>query len=394
MHISFSRRPWRAASALVLAAAALVVPAAGAAPASAQDVTTITSNLSYEDSNKTGPIKFSKVEVWRFAPRTFGIWTWANERTVFTDDKGRINTSFPFVKDAIFALRVFATNSAAQVWPNDFLHAQPFWAEPGHGSQPVHLTSTRPNTQLTFNWHFADDWTPQHFNIAETIRLGRDYAAANRGDSDPLPRADVQPTSVTGSYYNPVNSTVVINSGNAFTDFAILHEYTHFLQDKIGSFPWLPAAHDGCITEDVFHNPVNTADHSWMEAFADWFPHAVSRAFRGEHLEGNVNAAGEGTFDEARLEKGNCGPLPASVTGDEVELFLAASLWDLTDDDTNVEPWDRFAARDRSIFQIFDKELDAAAGVGNPTIMTFRKAWNDRGLGSSLDTVLHADHVL
>ncbi|NHC45324.1 hypothetical protein [Motilibacter aurantiacus] len=395
MQTPFARRAVRVASTLVTAAMAVVVPAVGATPAHAQEVTTVRAHLTYEDTNlQDRPIAFSKVEIWRFAPRTFGIWTWANERTVQTDGKGNLTQSFPFVDDAIYALRVFATNSAVEVWPNDALHTQPFWAEPGQGSSIIELTSTSPNTTLSFDWNFDDDWAPQHYNLAETIRHGRDYATANRGDTDVLPQADVQPTSVTGSYYNPVNSTVVINSSSVFSDQTVLHEYGHFLQDKIGSFPWLPARHNGCLTFDVLGNAVNTAEHAWMEGFANWFAQAVVRARPEAALVGNTSSTGEGTFSASQLETPRCGALPASVTGDEVELFVAASLWDLTDSFGGLgEPADTVSGRDREVFQIMDKELDAQSGGPTPTIRTFRAAWMARGI-FGLEPILKLNHVL
>jgi hypothetical protein len=35
---------------------------------------TATGTFRYQDGNQLRPIAFSKVEIWRFAPRTFGIW--------------------------------------------------------------------------------------------------------------------------------------------------------------------------------------------------------------------------------------------------------------------------------------------------------------------------------
>src|ERR1044071_2703816 len=55
------------------------------------------------------PIKFAKVEIWRFAPRFLGIWGWANDATITTDRDGKISQQMPFVASGvIYGVRVFA----------------------------------------------------------------------------------------------------------------------------------------------------------------------------------------------------------------------------------------------------------------------------------------------
>src|SRR5262245_60521402 len=66
------------------------------------------------------PIRNSKIEVWTFQPRFIGIWTWAKVSDAVTDDEGYFRQNIRVgVTDAIVALRVFATNYAAVVWPNN-----------------------------------------------------------------------------------------------------------------------------------------------------------------------------------------------------------------------------------------------------------------------------------
>jgi hypothetical protein len=235
------------------------------------------------------------------------------------------------------------------VWPNDVVHAEPFRQQPGEpNGAPIQFTATAAGQLMDFSYTFADGWTPQHFNVAETIRRGFDFAVARRDptQSDPIPPVAVQPTSVTGSWYNPIVDTVVINSGSAFDDLVILHEYGHYLEEQIGSFPWIPSTHDGCIATQL--GSINSPEHAWMEGFADWFAHAVSR---NDPLAG---LTGTGSFTVSELETPSCTPGPA---GDEVELFVAGTLWDLTDNAGPGEPADTQSNLETIIFQIMDREL-------------------------------------
>ena len=118
----------------------------------------------------------------------------------------------------VYAVRVLATNYAAVVWPDDPVHAGPFYQEPGQpDNAKIQRTANVNGAVLNFSYDFDDGWTPQHFNLAETVRRGHDFVAARRGDSDVLKRANVQPTSVTptGTFYNPANDTLTINTDQA-----------------------------------------------------------------------------------------------------------------------------------------------------------------------------------
>lgn len=358
---------------------------------------TVTGTFSYSDTAGPRPIAAAKVEVWRFSPGAAGVWTWRPERTVTTDAAGRIATSFPFdSQGVIYALRVFATNYAAVVWPNGAAHTVPFHAEPGAPAAPIHRTVTGGGQTLDFSWTFADGWTPQHYNLAETVRRGFDFATARRhpGETDVIPPVPVQPTSVVGSWFNPPVDTVVINSSSVFQDLIVLHEYAHFLEEQLGSFPWIASVHNGCTAIDgVFRHNINTAEHAWMEGFADWFAQAVVLRDPAAGLVGSASTTGEVATSLATLESPGCGALPAGVTGDEVENLVAGVLWDLTD--TANEPGDGLGGQDLAIFQIMDRELDVAPHAGPwPSINGMRSAWRLRGLdGAGLDAILTLNGV-
>jgi hypothetical protein len=359
----------------------------------------LTGTFRYADTAGLRPIAFANVQVWRFAPHgVFGVWSWGWERTITTDDTGRISTTFPFdVRGAVYALRVYATNYAAVVWPNDAAHLKPFHQEPGEPSgSGIQRAATPAGQVLDFSWDFTDGWTPQHFNLAETVRQGFDFASARRGprESDPIVQANVQPTSVTGSWYNPAADTVVITSGSVFADLLVLHEYAHYLEEQIGSLPWIASTHDGCAARDVFGNDISGPEHAWMEGFADWFAQAVALNNPDAGLTGLGDGRSEGTSSEYALEDPTSTVCPGGLggrTNADVEKFVAGILWDLTDPvGYGAEAADDQANHETTILQIMDRELDVPSHGGpQASINTFRTAWIGRGLGAtSLDGII------
>jgi hypothetical protein len=370
---------------------------------------TVAGSFRYRDSDTdpaTGarrlrPIAHARVEIWRFAPHIGPVWTWAHDETATTDANGSLSVSMPFeTRGIVYALRVTATNYAAKVWPNDALHSVPFHQEPGEpDGMNIHRTANEPGETLDFSYDFTDAWTPQHFNMAEAVRHGFDYASANRdpAETEPIPQVGVQPTSVTGTWYNAPSDTVVINSADVFEDLVVLHEYAHYLEEQLGSLPWNVTLHDGCTTRIIGGAIANSAGHAWMEGFAAYFAHTVDASAPSAALTGSM-----GTFSRGRLEApGSCPPLPAEFTSDEQDIFVAASLWDAFDRPSDFtpassEPADTLERRDREIFQIMDRELDMATSIAGPfpTIFDFSRAWSARGLPvGALDQILTLNNI-
>ena len=179
----------------------------------------------------------------------------------------------------------------------------------------------------------------------------------------------------------------MINSDHVNHDFLILHEYAHYLEERISSFAPVPTVHDGCTTRDVLGNIANSPEHAWMEGFADYFAQAVGRSVPSGTLTGV-----SGTPGTARLESPSCPGLPSTtIPGDAVENYVAGTLWDLLDQPgdpgSQNETHDNLARMDRQIFEIFDRELDVD-GVW-PNITHFRHAWMARGLhGEGLGRIM------
>jgi hypothetical protein len=363
--------------------------------AAAARAETITGGFQYADTGGLRPIAFAKVEIHRFAPR-FCIdipfvgrqctaWSWGLDATTTTDGNGSISVSMPFAASGVvYGVKIFATNYAAEVWPDDVLHTVPFHREPGEPDGAIiNLTASSPTDVLDFSYNFTEPWSAQHYNLAETVRHGFDYANARRdsNETDVVTQADVQPTPLTpggSSWYNPVADTLVINSASTFNDFLILHEYAHFLEAHISSFAWIASDHSNpCIARDGFGNIINSAEHAWMEGFADYLAHSVDLFLPVGTLSGGLS------MSKATLENQPtpCPGLPASFTGDTSELRVAATLWDLLDDPSDpgsgTEVHDLIRDQDVVIFEIVDRELDTFGTW--PTISHFYQAWVGRG---------------
>jgi hypothetical protein len=404
----------------------VMLGALAALTASPAHATTVKGTFQYKDKNPaTGtetirPIAEAKVEIWRFRPRGFfGIWSWGKDATIHTDPNGSITYDMPFAqKGVIYGVRVFATNDAAIVWPNDVLHTVPFHREPGADEGPLyHRTESSPSSVLDFSYTFHG-WSSEHFNIAEVARQGKAYADARRapGETDLIPRANIQPTSVTGSWYNAPFDTVVINSDDVYNDFVILHEYAHYLQERISSLATVPSYHDGCLTRSLTEplKIINSPELAWMEGFADYFAQAVAHSVPRNTLDGRqleLDAAGQpkGPYDWGKYEwaDNGCGHLQGTIPGDRIEKFVAGTLWDLfdkpqdypiladgtSDPRTRGETHDKLDRRDTEIFQIFDRELDVYGTW--PNITHFRRAWMDHCLpAGGLSSIMVRHHIL
>lgn len=352
---------------------------------------TITGTFRYADFDPADsttllrPIQFCKVEVWGFRPRFLGIWGWAKDADTTTDANGVISVPINFDRAGVkYGVRVTAQNYGAVVWPNQFAALAPFWQEPGFpDGAAFQRTVNAPGDVVSFSYDFTDSFTPQHWSLADAVRRGFDYVAARRdpSETDPLRPAGVQPGFFT-TFYNPINQTLEINGIHIWEDFTVLHEYAHFVEHQISHFVAIPTIHDGCTTKDAFGGIVNSAEHAWMEGFAEFFAQAVAAnnppgTFRGR-------AGGFGTFTVSQLEATpwNCPDLPASVPPNAIENVVAGVLWDLFDAQGacfSGEAHDGLAGFDREVIQILDREMDIARP---PTIGDFSAAWFARGLPS------------
>ena len=345
------------------------------------------------------PIQFCKVEIDGYRQRGL-FWTWGLEVTTTTDANGSISVPMNFQEVGVtYRMRVFAENYAALVVPNNLLATGAFWQEPGYPDGAAFIkTVNYPAVVLDFSYNFTDWYTPQHWSLADAVRHGFDYVKAQREPSQalaqPLPQAAVHPGFGGSTFYNPINQTLEINNSHIWEDFTVLHEYGHFVEHHIGSFAPIPAVHDGC-TATLLGNNINSAEHAWMEGFAEFFAQVAAANSPPGSIRGN--AGGAGTFTVSQLENTPwaCPGLPPNVTPNMIENVVAGVLWDLFDAVGNCgtgEAHDGLANFDKQVIQILDKELDFARPFPRgPTIDDFTAAWINRGLpaGPYLDILRH-----
>lgn len=320
-------------------------------------------------------------------------------RDVVTGADGTISVSLPFVAGGEYKAILWAENRAARVpiTGSGLLNGTPFFLEKSD-------VATSVSNPLDLGISVTNLTSALHYNIADTLRLGRDYADAQRDttstdprDQDVIEQVIVRPDSqmvIQTSFYNPPYDAIELQAGDEFEDAVLLHEYAHYLEEKISSLPWNITLHDGCIARDLLGNIVNSAGHAWMEGFANYFAAAVGRSLPPGTLPitGNGDQPGFGSLEPARP----CSR-PAEFGGDTVELFVSRSLWDLFDqasDNGATADDDAVTRRGAEIFRIFDRELDMATWIGGPfpTILDFDAAWRARGLGS-IDPILNQNGI-
>jgi Ig-like domain from next to BRCA1 gene len=351
---------------------------------------TIKGTFRYQRQDGTmRPIKFAKIEIWRFAPRALGVWAWWHDGDATTDVDGKFTKNMEFVQSGvIYAVRVYATNNAAIVWKKDTV-GQWFYREPGPEDNPLQQTVETATDEKVFDFDFTDEAARLHYSMADAVRHGFNYAVSHRdpGDPDQVGQANIQPHSLPSTHYNPVSDTIYIEPTFFLDDITLLHEYGHYLENHLSNFFPMPAVHDGCEAK-VGGVIINSPEHAWMEGFADYFARVVVQG-----LPAGTVTGGAGTPSVSQLENP---PLDCNAsTGDAIEGFVAGSLWDLFDAVGNPqnEPFDFISQQDLNIFKIFDKEL---AHLGHaPTIWDFYNAWVARGLDrAALNRILSHNRII
>lgn len=338
----------------------------------------ITGTFDYQDFGTTTPIANATVEIYRHRPGQIG---WSMDMIAFTNASGELDVTIPYAgNNVLTSLRIYADNPAVRVLKQDDPF-QTFYQKPGWPSTELQLTTTSPASVLDFSHTFPDEWSAAHYNAAEAARIAKAYADARRDpfETDPIEKLDVQiQNNAANTYFDPISHRIRISVVNALSDRTVIHEYAHYLEQKISSFAGQATWHDGCrflSAAPPWGLPVGNAGLAWMEGFADYFSAAVQRA---NPLTVQSGPYGDGTTPTSRLESPTC----VTSTPEATEDFVGGALWDLVDGSN--EAGDRYCsssslATDTIIFQIFDREL-GHLGNQNPTLQLFLDAWIARGL--------------
>lgn len=378
----------------VIVIAVAAVAAVAPAPAAAEDApVTITGTFTYDDASPgpgvagrgPQPIAFARVDVWSCAPGFLGLCAWGKVAQGQTGGTGFVSVSVPWngVPGTEYAVRVYAENDAAVVWPLNG-GVEPFWVEPGAPDgwfKEIRRTANAPGESRDFSYAFARLAESKYFNLAETARRARAYVASRRDptDTDPFPRVNITPVqpAIPATFYDPPLDEIRIDADNAFDDRLIVHEYGHFVEEQLASMPWAPSSHSGCAIVGVGGSYEEIA---FMEAYADYLAAAVA------HADGTLLGTGSGTPSNGILES----PPWCGMPQDEREHRIAGVLWDLLDEPwyagSTSEFWDVVSGHDGSLLRLLDGDLEDGA---NPTFSKFRAAWRARGFGGlEFDVIL------
>jgi hypothetical protein len=359
---------------------------------SASNYVQISGTFTYDDhatavgSMFQRPIVDMPVEVLRSTTGYFGVPTWEVVTTLRTEPTGSVSTRLWWNRSESYTLRIRPANSVVEVTDDPPLTF-------------IELGEQRPvagGTILDFSHNFTEPRERGLFNVAEDTRIAATYVSSRRDPAqqvaDPLPRATVNVNSSFSTFYSgsAFGSVLHINNGREFDDATILHEYGHFVEDKIGSFVAIPTSHDGCNATQILD--ARSPKFAFMEGFADYFAQAVIAANTDAQLvqaPTEVRSGGEtvqiatGTFSVAQLETPRNCSKPPTLPGTAIEVWVAAALWDLADSPTTDTDQDPATGHALDILSILDTELDRKQGAGDVDFDDFANAWTARGLSPS-----------
>jgi|UPI00064E567D subtilase family serine protease len=187
-----------------------------------------------------------------------------------------------------------------------------------------------------------------YLNIADALLAARAYADLHRSDDDGIGRVDVQYPDSEWSNYNynwdEITLTKDSNTDHGFVDGAAIHEYGHFLEDKISE-------EDVYVgdTSHTFCSDKDDTEFAWSEGFAEYYGTFIVAI--NDHLS-------HPDINYYNIENPYC-----SKFDDDIEATVAAVLWDMVDNSSfpdydASESFDTVGGLDDVIFKMLDSELD------------------------------------
>ncbi len=350
------------------------------------------------------PVRSTKVNIFRLGPEPVYTQVWQGSTDVNGFFSAQFTTPLPPspATPSRYFVRVYARNQAVVVARETnllppFINAE-FWADVG--DPPTIRTATSDWVTLDFTSQFGD-FPSRHFDYLGAFLPAYNFAINNRDprETENIPAVNMQPYNGAISamgFYDPTTNVIRLHTTSYYNHKIAWHEYAHFLQDTIGKFYSVPTGHDGCNTWQIPGQLVNSAPHAWMEGFGNWFSAVVDDSLGSAATPGTVPS---GTpLDRPTMEvPPACAAVGTqaldghAITAVEIEFFVAAALYDISDTPSlpgsNSEAWDRLNGQSRTVFQIFDHELDYGQ-TGAPTLIDFQYAWVARGHdGSRLERI-------
>jgi hypothetical protein len=210
-----------------------------------------------------------------------------------------------------------------------------------------------------------------YFSIADAALAGREYADEFRGGTDAIGKVKIEYPEGGQTKYNPARDTILLTEDRGFMDGTVIHEYGHYLANKISYLNPMGGAHSRCD----FKLP----EFAWNEGWSEYYGTIVPHYFL--HRSGyRVNSLTSPNFEFTDIENLTCG----TDDGQRYEGHVAVILWDLADDPATysgsyAETWDTVHYNEYLTFRVFDNQFGGATGHAYvPTLCRFiNYGWDD-----------------
>ncbi|MFA5266485.1 MAG: hypothetical protein WC379_00820 [Methanoregula sp.] len=210
-----------------------------------------------------------------------------------------------------------------------------------------------------------------YLSIADAALAGRQYADEFRGGTDAIGKVKIEYPEGDATMYNPTRDTILLTDDKGFNDGSVIHEYGHYLANKISYLNPMGGAHSRCD----FKLPEFAWNEGWSEYYGTIVPHYY--LYRSGV---RINSLTSPNFAFTDIENLTCG----TKDGQRYEGQVATILWDLADDPTTytgsvAETWDTIHYNEYLIFRVFDNQFGGATGHAYvPTLCRFvRYGWED-----------------
>ena len=210
-----------------------------------------------------------------------------------------------------------------------------------------------------------------YFSIADAALAGRQYADEFRGGTDAIGKVKIEYPEGSQTKYNPTRDTILLTEDRGFRDGTVIHEYGHYLANKISYLNPMGGTHSRCD----FKLPEFAWNEGWSEYYGTIVPHYF--LYRSGY---RVNSLTSPNFAFSDIENLTCG----TDDGQRYEGHVAVILWDLADDPATytgsvAETWDTIHDNEYLTFRAFDNQFGGATGHAYvPTLCRFiNYGWDD-----------------
>jgi hypothetical protein len=166
------------------------------------------------------------------------------------------------------------------------------------------------------------------------------------------------PSSTHGTHYHLSSNQIHLKANDPRTPDAAIHEYGHFLMDKLYGDTYWPSGYGGCPSPH-YYNGVSNRDCAWSEGFAN----AVDLIVKDEKYY--RWSSGSTANNETRA---------GFASGDRVEGNVAATFWDWLDEANDGSGTNR----DYVQYKI-DRFLQTVDVFNTPTFAHFFAKWKAFG---------------